>query len=171
MAQKIMVPKTTEKYEDYKANKLLILLFIIGYSVMIPYMIGYFYNLYFFFKIIDYFNEIRGMESVPDHLSMPTQSEIVQTIMVITALIYLAVVILSVILIYLDTKKLRVGTAFSKERFFKSITWRISSWTILTFFFWWFIFPLYLYRRKQIYRMNKEAYEEYMSRPLRAGGW
>jgi hypothetical protein len=158
MAHKIRTSKKI--YDDgYRPNKVLLALLAIGYPCIIIYMSGYFYNIYEIF-FVDHFGE---------NITFP--SETIAILMGITVLTYLIIEILSTIMIVSDAKKLNVGLAYEKERFFKSITWHIHSWGILTFFFWWFIFPLYLYHRKEIYRINKEAYISYMANPPQAGGY
>ena len=96
--------------DEYKSNKILNLLLIIGYSAFIPYITCYFYNVYRIIKRIDYVNE-RGEEilsngTTPTILTSPIIPEYIFTIMIITSIILLIVTILSIIFIVIDAKKL-----------------------------------------------------------------
>ncbi len=173
MAHLIKTPKSAY-YEDdkYESNIILNLLLVNGLACFIPYIFCYFYNLYLITELRNTIFDNFRQESfaIPDTSSITTQIELNQIIMIITGLIYFVIVIMSVILIVKDAKTLHVGAAYSGERFFRPLTWEIHSWGILTFFFWWFIFPLYVYRRKEIYEVNKVAFDAYTPAPLRAEG-
>ena len=141
MAHKIREPKKNYPSEnEYHPNLGLIIVLIIGFSFFIIYMMGYIYIMY------SILTHVRG--STP---------EILGYVIAITGLGFFIIEIISVILIANDASKLNVGSAYSKERFFQSKTWKIHGWAILVFFFWFFIFPLYVYRRKELYKINKQT--------------
>ena len=144
MAHKIRAVKISHYDDEYRSNKKLLTLLAIGLPCAIIYMSLYFYNFY----------QILFVDHTGQNITIPSDS--VATLMVITWFGYFISFLLSQIFLHLDLNKLNVGLAFESEKF-RSITWNQHSWRWLTFFFWWFIFPLYLYRRQEIYQINKAA--------------
>jgi hypothetical protein len=148
MSHKIRTPKI--RYDDgYRSNIVLLTLLAIGYPCFIFYMFGYFYNVY----------QIIYIDHTGQNITIP--SETTALIMTITAIVYVIIQILSVLLIVYDAKKVKAGFAYEKLKFFNSMSWGSQRWGWLTFLLWWFIFPLYLYHRKEIYIINKAAYDKF----------
>ena len=69
-------------------------------------------------------------------------------------LLILIIIILSAPLVYRDAKKIDAGEAYSEQRTFRSLTWTPVSWGILVFIIWIIFFPVYLYKREEIYWRN-----------------
>ncbi len=69
-------------------------------------------------------------------------------------LLILIIIILSAPLVYRDAKNIDAGEAYSEQRTFRSLTWTPLSWGILVFIIWIIFFPVYLYKREEIYWRN-----------------
>jgi hypothetical protein len=69
-------------------------------------------------------------------------------------LLILIIILLSAPLVYKDAKKIDAGEAYSEQRTFRSLTWTPMSWGILVFIIWIIFFPIYLYKREEIYWRN-----------------
>lgn len=69
-------------------------------------------------------------------------------------LLILIIIILSAPLVYVDSKKIDAGEAYSEQRTFRSLTWTPMSWGILVFIIWIIFFPVYLFKREEIYWRN-----------------
>lgn len=69
-------------------------------------------------------------------------------------LLILIIIILSTPLAYRDAKNIDAGEAYSEQRTFRSLTWTPVSWGILVFILWIIFFPVYLYKREEIYWRN-----------------
>jgi hypothetical protein len=69
-------------------------------------------------------------------------------------LLILIIIILSAPLVYKDAKKIDAGEAYSEQRTFRSLTWTPMSWGILVFIIWIIFFPVYLFKREEIYWRN-----------------
>jgi hypothetical protein len=138
MAHKILEPIIRNKHNQiYRSNQVLIVLLIIGFIFLITYFLGYLCSVYIV------------MSNIP--MSTP---KFIKYIMTITGVGYCIIVIISVYVVRNDATKLNVGSANSKENIVQSITWKINTWTILVFFFWFVIFPLYFYQRKKLTEIN-----------------
>jgi len=68
--------------------------------------------------------------------------------------IFFIMVIINAIVVYADAKAIGAGTHSAKEKALESVTWKPVSWGILAFFFWIFIVPFYLVKRKELFSFN-----------------
>jgi hypothetical protein len=69
-------------------------------------------------------------------------------------LLILIIILLSTPLVYKDAKKIDAGEAYSEQRTFRALTWTPMSWGILVFIIWIIFFPIYLFKREEIYWRN-----------------
>ena len=134
--------KTTKNYDDkYQPNYVLIILLAIGYPCFIIWLIGVIDNSF-----------INILESVQ-----------IENIMPAVAILYIVINILSMYFIFKETNKINAELIDDRKRALKPHTWDARTWAWMTFLLWWFTLPLYLYHRKEIYRISKIAYEQHMT--------
>jgi hypothetical protein len=69
-------------------------------------------------------------------------------------LLFLIIIILSAPLVYKDAKKIDAGEAYPEQRTLRAMTWTPISWGILVFIIWVIFFPVYLFKREEIYWRN-----------------
>ena len=64
------------------------------------------------------------------------------------------IILLSAQFVYKDAKKIDAGDAYPEQRTLRALTWTPTSWGVLVFFLWLFLFPFYLHKREEIYWQN-----------------
>ena len=139
MAHKIRVTKNDNV--EYPGNVFLTITLIIG---LIFFILGYSYSIYVRLNLFDILSH-----NLTTHIIF----------YFLLGFGNLAIVIVSVILIVIDGNNLNIGRGlnYPGQRLFKSKTWYIHRWAILIFFFWIIFYPLYIYRRREIYEINKDV--------------
>ena len=138
MAHKIRVTKNDNV--EYLGNVFLTITLIIG---LIFFILGYLYSIYVRLNLFDILSH-----NLTTHIIL----------YFLLGFGTLAIEIISVILIVIDGNNLNIGRGLNHpgQRLFKSKTWYIHRWAILIFFFWIIFYPLYVYRRREIYEINKD---------------
>jgi len=142
MVHKIRVPtKEKNHYNDgYPINKYLMPVLIVGLIIFMLYIPFSFYV------------RLNLFDLLYEHFAL-------QLLYFLLGGGYFVIVIISIILIAKDGNNLNVGRGINSpgQRLFKSRTWYIHRWAILIFFFWIIFYPLYIYRRREIYEINKDV--------------
>ncbi|UCG69114.1 MAG: hypothetical protein JSV09_15235 [Thermoplasmata archaeon] len=64
------------------------------------------------------------------------------------------VILLSAQSVYLDARKIDAGKAYPEQKTFRAMTWTPTSWGVLVLVIWIIMFPLYLYKREEIFWQN-----------------
>ena len=129
MSHKIRASKNYN--DEYTPNYILITLLVVGYSCFTIYVMDY---IYFIYAVVNHnANRIIPID-----------------IQAVVYIVYLITIMASVLFISYDAKKLNAGFAYNDWKLFDSKTWGSTRWGWLTFLFWWLIFPLYIFQRRQI---------------------
>jgi hypothetical protein len=64
------------------------------------------------------------------------------------------IILISAQFVYFDANKIDAGEASPEQRTLRAMTWSPASWGVLVFFLWFIMFPLYLYKREEIFWQN-----------------
>ena len=70
------------------------------------------------------------------------------------AILFFIIDLISAQFVYFDANKIDAGEAYPEQRTLRAMTWSPSSWGVLVFFLWIIMFPLYLYKREEIFWQN-----------------
>jgi uncharacterized membrane protein YobD (UPF0266 family) len=69
-------------------------------------------------------------------------------------ILFFIIVLLTAQFVYIDANNIDAGEASPEQKTFRAMTWSPTSWGVLVFFIWFIMFPLYLYKREEIFWQN-----------------